>query len=186
MSRLALFQTTLHRNCHPSFAAAAAASLVAVGVGVADADGLTLGELVAEVVADAEGDADFDADAVGAAVVGGASCVGVGDGRLCVGCADRAAVVCGAVSRVVPGIALPAVLVPTDAVVGVAAWLALGAGEVELVIDMWWPPDVSSSATIAATPHTATPTPVAARRCRLRGEPAVRSECRNLFVGAVG
>ena len=140
-----------------------------------DADELALGELGAGVVADAEGDADFDADAVGAALVGGASFVGLGDVRLDVGCTDRAAVVCGAVSRVVPGTLLPAGVVRTEAVAGGTTWLAGGVGDVAPVMDMRCPPDVRSTATIAATPQRATPTPAAARRWRLNGEPALRS-----------
>jgi len=62
-----------------------------------------LGEVVV-LGADAEGDVDFDADAVGVALVGDASCVGVGDCRwLGVGFADRAWVACDPVTRLVPG-----------------------------------------------------------------------------------
>jgi hypothetical protein len=96
---------------------------------------VVLGEPDVGLVADAEGDTDFDADAVGVALVGGASCVGVGDVRLGVGCADRAAVVCGAVPRLVPGEVLPAGVACTDAVAG-GPTLAGAAGEVTPVIDM--------------------------------------------------
>jgi hypothetical protein len=52
--------------------------------------GVVLDEVGVLVVADAEGD-DFDPDAVGVALVGDASCVGVGDCRwLGVGFPDRA------------------------------------------------------------------------------------------------
>ena len=42
---------------------------------------VVLGDVGVVVVADAEGDVDFDPDAVGVALVGDASCVGVGDCR---------------------------------------------------------------------------------------------------------
>ena len=49
-------------------------------------------------------DVDFDADAVGVALAGDGSRVGVGDCRwLGVGFADRAWLVCGPVTRLVPG-----------------------------------------------------------------------------------
>jgi hypothetical protein len=55
------------------------------------------------------GDVDFDVDAFGVALVGDASCVGVGDCRwLGVGFADPAWVVCDPVTRLVPGTWLPA------------------------------------------------------------------------------
>ena len=55
------------------------------------------------------GDVDFDPDAVGVALVGDASCVGVGDCRwLGVGVADWALVVCDPVTRLVPGAWPPA------------------------------------------------------------------------------
>ena len=55
------------------------------------------------------GDVDFVADAVGVALVGDGSCVGVGDCRwLGVGFADRAWLVCGPVTRLVPGAWPPA------------------------------------------------------------------------------
>ena len=77
-----------------------------------------LGELGAGDVADFVGDAGFDAVAVGAALVAGASCVGLAEVRLGVGVADWAAVVCGAVSRLVPVTVLPAGVARTDAVAG--------------------------------------------------------------------
>jgi len=64
VSCLALFQTTLHRNCHPSFAAAYGVVPVAVGVGEP-----LLGEVVV-AGGDDGGDVDFDPDAVGVALVG--------------------------------------------------------------------------------------------------------------------
>lgn len=97
---------------------------------------LGLLELAVGLVLDAEGDADFVADAVGVAEVGGASRVGVGDGWLGVGCADRATVVCGAVSRLVPGTLLLACVARTDAVVGRPTF-AGAAGEVEPAGVMW-------------------------------------------------
>lgn len=81
------------------------------------------------LVADTEGDAVFDVDTVGVALVGGASCVGVAEARLGVGLADRAAVVCGAVSTLVPGTRLLAGVVRSDAVVGVPSFDGPG-GEV--------------------------------------------------------
>jgi len=136
---------------------------------------VVLGELGAGLVADAEDDGDFDPDAVGVVLVGVASCVGVGDVRLGVGCADRVAVVCGAVPRLVPGEVLPACVARTEAVAGGPSF-AGAAGEDWPVIDMWPPPELSNMATIAATPQSATPIPAAARRRRRNGEPTLRSE----------
>jgi len=130
------------------------------------------------LVADAEGVAVFERDAVGDALVGGGSCVGVGDLRLGVGCGDRDAVVCGADSRVVPGALLVAGVVRTDAVAGVPSFAgpAGAGGEVAPVSDVGWLPEVSSTATSAATPHSARPIPAAARRRRrVNGEPSLRS-----------
>ena len=76
---------------------------VAVGVSV------VLGEVDVGVGVRVGVDVDFDADAVGVALVGNASCVGVGDCRwLGVGFADRAWLVCGPVTRLVPETWLPA------------------------------------------------------------------------------
>jgi hypothetical protein len=142
-------------------------------------DEVTPLELGDGLVADAEGVAVFDRDAVGDALVGGGSCVGVGDLRLGVGCGDRDAVVCGADSRVVPGVLLVAGVVRTEAVAG-GPTLAGPAGvddEVSPVRDVGRLPELSSTATIAATPQSARPIPTAARRRRrLNGEPAPRSE----------
>jgi hypothetical protein len=89
-------------------------------------------------VVGAVGDADFDADAVvGAALVGGASCVGLAEVRLFVGRAEVAALVCGAVSRVVPATLLLAGVVRTDAVAGRPTWLAGAVVEEVPVIDVW-------------------------------------------------
>lgn len=123
---------------------------------------------------DAEGNADFDADAGGVAVVGGASRVGDADVWLGVGCVGWAAVVCGVVTTLVPGALLLVGVARTDAVVGAPSF-AGAAGEVDPAGDMWWPPEVMRTATIAATPHSATPIPAAARRWRLREGPALRS-----------
>jgi hypothetical protein len=138
-----------------------------VGVGVV---GLDVG-----VVADAEGDADVDTVCVGAALVGGASCVGLGDVRLGVGWAEPAAVVCGAVSRLVPGEVPPAAVARTDAVAGGTTWPGCAGDFVAPVIVTEFPPAVSSTATIAPTPQRATPTPAAARRRWPRLNPPVRS-----------
>jgi hypothetical protein len=65
--------------------------------------GVLLGEVGVVAGVDAGGDVDFGADAVGVALVGDASCVGVGDCRwLGVGCADLAWPVCDPVTRLVP------------------------------------------------------------------------------------
>src|SRR5215831_3946390 len=106
---------------------------------VVDDDGVGLDEVGAGVVGGTEGDADFDPVAVGVVLVGGPSCVGLGDVRLGVGCADRAALVCGAVPRLVPGVALPAGLAGTDAVVGAPSF-AGALGEVPPSSDVGWPP----------------------------------------------
>ena len=75
---------------------------MAVGVDDELDVGVLLGELVVGVGVGE--DVDFDVDAVGVALVGDASCVGVGDCRwLGVGFPDRAAVVCDPVTRLVPG-----------------------------------------------------------------------------------
>jgi hypothetical protein len=133
VSCLALFQTTLSHECDPSFPDAAAGPPVAVDVGVdvvgLDVTGLAVVVLGAGLVADTEGDADFDADNVGVALVGGVSCVGVAAVRLGVGRADRAAVVCGAVSTLVPGTWLLTGDVRSDAVAGVPSFDGAG-GEV--------------------------------------------------------
>lgn len=133
-------------------------------------------ELGDGLVADAEGDADFEADVVGVTLVGGASRVGVADARLGVGLADRAAVVCGAVSTLVPGAVLLAGVVCTEAVVADPT-LAGADGELVPPFDDGWAPETSNSTvTIAPTPHSAAaPIPAAARRRRPRGEPTIRS-----------
>ena len=131
------------------------------------------------LVADTEGVAVFERDAVGDALVGGGSCVGVGDLRLGVGCGDRDTVVCGAESRVVPGALLVAGVVRTDAVAGgpSRAGPAGAAGEVAPLRVVGLPPEVSSTATSAPIPQSARPTPAAARRRRrVNGEPSLRSE----------
>jgi len=137
---------------------------VVVGVDVLDAD--------VEVDADAEADG-----VVGATLVGGVSGVGPADAWwLVVGCADWAGNVLGAVSRLVPVAPAPPSLVCSVAVVGDATWLTDADGDfVSPVVIVGWPPEDSTTATTAPTPHSATPIPAAARRCRPRGEPADRS-----------
>jgi hypothetical protein len=150
--------------------------VVGVGVdGVLDGDVLPL--CVGDgLVADAVGDTDFDMVTVGVALVGGASCVGDTEVRLGVGLTDRAAVVCGAVIRLVPGAVLPAGVVRNDAVVGVPSFDG-AAGEVAPFNATCGPLELSrSTATIAAIPHNARPIPAAAKRCLLRVEPPLRSE----------
>lgn len=179
MSYLALFQTTLNHECDPSFSDAAPAPLVPVVVTDAEGDAgvLLADEVLGDgLVADAEGDAVVDADTVGVALVGGASVVGVAEVRLGVGLAGRVAVVWGTVSTLVPGAVPLACDVRTDAVVGAPSFEGAGGVEVEPFNDECWPPELSSTATIAATPHSATPIPAAARRRRPRGEPGARSE----------
>jgi hypothetical protein len=124
VSCLALFQTTLNHERDPSFPDAATCPPVAVDV---DGAGLVVPGLAVVVVgvglvADTEGDAVFDVDTVGVALVGGASCVGVAEVRLGVGLAGRVAVVCGAVSTLVPGTRLLAGVVRSDAVAGVPSF----------------------------------------------------------------
>ena len=76
---------------------------------VAVGGGVVLDEVDVGVGVGVGVDVDFDADAVGVALAGDTSCVGVGDCRwLGVGFADRAAVVCDPVTRLVPGVWLPA------------------------------------------------------------------------------
>jgi len=132
VSYLALFQTTLNHECDPSFPAALIACPLPadVVVAVGDVGVLELVDPDVGLVLDAEGDADFVADLVGVAEVGGASRVGVGDEWLGVGCTDWATVVCGAVSRLVPGTLLLACVARKDAVVGRPTF-AGAAGEVE-------------------------------------------------------
>jgi len=125
VSYLALFQTTLHRNCYPSFAAAWAANPVAVGVAVGDVGGVVVGVLdVGGVVTGDEGGAGLDTVTDGVALVGGASCVGLGDVRPGVGPAGWVANACDVVSSLVPGEVPPAAVACTEAVAGVATWLA--------------------------------------------------------------
>ena len=141
---------------------------VVVGIGV-------VGGVDVGVVADAEGDVDFNAVFVGAGLVADASCVGLGDVRPGVGCPKPAAVVCGAVSRLVPGELPPDALVPTEAVAEATTWPGCAGDFVAPVIVTGCPPPVSNTATIAPTPQRATPTPAAARRRLPRREPPVRS-----------
>jgi hypothetical protein len=125
------------------------------------------------------GEVDVDVEVVGAVVVGDAVCVGVCDCRwLGVDDADWAGVVCVTVPRLVPALAAPAVDGLSDAVVADTGLLAEcdGGGVAPLFVDPWPFELVSSTATIAATPHRATPTPAAARRRFPRGKPRARSE----------
>ena len=122
--------------------------------GVADGDpGGDVGGVVVEVA--------------GAVVVGGDVCAGVEDCRWPgVDGADWAGVVCGTVPRLVPVPPLSAVDGCTDAVAGDTSWLADCDGDFlnPVAVGPWPPELVSSTATIAATPQRATPTPAAARR----------------------
>jgi hypothetical protein len=116
---------------------------------------------------------------VGAVVVGDAVCVGVEDCRwLGVDDVDWAGVVCETVPRLVPVLGVPAVDGCSDAVAADAGWLAEcdGGGVAPLFVSPWPFELVSSTATTAATPHRATPTPAAARRRFPRGKPRARSE----------
>ena len=129
-------------------------------------------------VEDAEEELDAD-EVVVAVAVDDAVCVGVEDCRwLGVDDADWAGVVCVTVPRLVPALAPPAVDGLSDAVAGDTGLLAEcdGGGVTPLFVDPWPFELVSSTATIAATPHRATPTPAAARRRFPRGKPRARSE----------
>jgi hypothetical protein len=116
-----------------------------------------------------------DVELAGAVVGAVVCCVGVEDCRW-LG-VDLAGVVCVTVPRLVPVLAAPAVDGRSDAVVGDAGWLAECDGEsvAPVFADPWLPQLVSSTATTAATPHRATPTPAAARRRFPRGKPRARS-----------
>ena len=126
-------------------------------------------------------DAEEELDAVELAVVvvvDDTVCVGVEDCRwLGVDVADWAGVVCVTVPRLVPAPVAPAVDGRSDAVVGAAEWLAEcdGGGVVPLFVCPWPFELISTTATIAATPHRATPTPAAARRRFPRGKARARS-----------
>ena len=130
------------------------------------------------VVSVGVGVVDVDVEVVGAVVVGDAVCVGVCDCRwLGVDDADWAGVVCVTVPRLVPAPVAPEVDGCSDAVAGDAGWLAEcdGGGVVPLFVSPWPFELISATATIAATPHRATPTPAAARRRFPRGKPRGRS-----------
>ena len=130
-------------------------------------------------------------DGVGGVVVGAADvelggadvgavvcCAGVEDCRwLGVDVADWAGVVCVTVPRLVPAPVAPEVDGCSDAVAGDAGWLAEcdGGGVVPLFVSPWPFELISATATIAATPHRATPPPAAARRRFPRGKPRARS-----------
>jgi len=125
------------------------------------------------------GEVVVGAGLVGAVVVGDDVCVGVEDCRwLGVDDVDWAGAVCATVPRLVP--VLPALAADgcTDAVAGDDSWLAECDGGVVAPLSVApWPFElVSSTATTAATPHRATPTPAAARRRFPRGKPRARSE----------
>jgi hypothetical protein len=115
---------------------------------------------------------DGDVGGVEVGVVGGVvgavvCCVGVEDCRwLGVVAADWAGVVCVTVPRLVPAPVAPEVDGRSDAVVGDAGWLAEcdGGSVGPLFVDPWPFELISTTATTAATPHRATPTPAAARR----------------------
>jgi hypothetical protein len=118
-------------------------------------------------------------EVVGAVVVGDAVCVGVEDCRwLGVDDADWAGVVCVTVPRLVPVVAEPAVDGLSEAVAGDTGLLAEfeGGSVAPVFVDPLPPELVSSTATTAATPHRATPTPAAARRRLPRGNPRGRPE----------
>jgi hypothetical protein len=126
---------------------------------------------------------DGDVGGVEVGVVGGVvgavvCCVGVEDCRwLGVDVADWAGVVCVTVPRLVPAPVAPVVDGCSDAVAGDAGWLAEcdGGGVVPLFVAPWPFKLISTTATTAATPHRATPTPAAARRRFPRGKPRARS-----------
>jgi hypothetical protein len=119
----------------------------------------------------------LDADELDVAVaVDDAVCVGVEDCRW-LGVV-LAGVVCVTVPRLVPVLGASAVDGRSDAVAGDAGWLAECDGDsvVPLFVDPWPFELISTTATTAATPHRATPTPAAARRRFPRGKPRARSE----------
>jgi hypothetical protein len=126
---------------------------------------------------------DGDVGGVEVGVVGGVvgavvCCAGVEDCRwLGVVAADWAGVVCVTVPRLVPAPVAPEVDGCSDAVAGDAGWLAEcdGGSVGPLFVDPWPFELISATATIAATPHRATPTPAAARRRFPRGKPRARS-----------
>jgi hypothetical protein len=126
---------------------------------------------------------DGDVGGVEVGLVGGVvgavvCCVGVEDCRwLGVVAADWAGVVCVTVPRLVPAPVAPEVDGCSDAVAGDAVWLAEcdGGGVVPLFVCPWPFELISTTATTAATPHRATPTPAAARRRFPRGKPRARS-----------
>jgi hypothetical protein len=93
-----------------------------------------------------------------------------------VGCGEFGAVDEGTVPTVAPDELVLAVVPVSDAVAGFAAWLADCEGpSVLLVSDDGWPPELSSSATTAATTHTARPAPKAMSLRLVNGELVVRS-----------
>jgi hypothetical protein len=123
-------------------------------------------------------DGAVDAELAGAVVGAVVCCAGVEDCRwLGVDVADWAGVVCVTVPRLVPVLAPSAVDGVSEAVAGDAGWLAEcdGGTVAPVFVDPWPPEMVSTTATTAATPHRATPTPAAARRRFPRGKPRARS-----------
>jgi hypothetical protein len=115
---------------------------------------------------------------VAGVVAGVVCCAGVEDCRwLGVVGADWAGVVCVTVPRLVPVLGAVAVDGRTEAVAGDTTWATPCDGGLDDPVDVPpWPFElVSSTATIAATPHSATPTPAAARRRLPKGKPRVRS-----------
>jgi hypothetical protein len=121
-------------------------------------------------------DGAVGAELAGAVVGAVVCCAGVEDCRwLGVDVADWAGVVCVTVPRLVPVPLAPAVDGRSDAVAG--GWLAEcdGGSVGPLFVDPWPFELISTTATTAATPHRATPTPAAARRRFPRGKPRARS-----------
>jgi hypothetical protein len=147
------------------------AVLLGVGGGLLVAGPVGVGELLVFAVAEGDG------------LVGGESCVGVGEDRswLDVGLADVVgAAVRGAVSTLVPPLLPVAAVAGTEAVAGVPSWLAVEVGDfvVAVIVDDGEPPVESSRAMMAATPNAARLMPPI-RRARCRGlEPADRSVAR--------
>jgi hypothetical protein len=179
VSCLALFQTTLHRKCHP---------YVLPG-SVLPAPGLSCPVGVGPLL-DAEPEGDVLVVGEACVVVGEAGalvvvCTGMlpvtvtlGDtvGRgLFVGLPDLVALdVCVPDTRLVPGSVLPAELAGTEAVTGPASRLADAVGDPEAVRSRLAAPGLlpsdNSTATIAMRTHAATP-PTASHRVRRRLPP---------------